>query len=380
MTEYTDKFIKGLRDNAGLDISDLSEFDFVGGSRNTDTWFKYFEQCCPGQQQPPYTNECVCGQNSLIKNYYLKHRTTDKIIIIGSECYTKFTDKGMHRECLSCGDIHRNTSDNLCNKCRIFNEEPLKKDKKILDYCIENNIINDKQIRVWNTFRCFASNNVIQLYNYEQLSEILDIKINYIKSNFANNTDIVNNYEGKCDMMNILCNLNYVFPSRILYEFLEEKFQKIYDLNKLKNCRFKLFEEKYNDERLFTLIPDIYDSNCFQFQYCSFNRGCINYIYNKKDNIFTCKKCNNEYYIRGCYNSEWRSNLNWLKDNNICLDCKKKTGGWRNQLQKFIVKVVIHKPLKIKLKCDKCDKKFKINILEKFPVPYYEIICNNCNN
>ena len=70
--------------------------------------------------------------------------------------------------------MKRNTSNNLCNKCRVINEEPFKKDKKILDYCIENNIINEKQKRVWDTFNCFVFKNEIRLYNYEQLSEILN--------------------------------------------------------------------------------------------------------------------------------------------------------------------------------------------------------------
>lgn len=376
MSEYTEKFIKGLRDNGGLEVGDLSDYDFAGGSSNT-TWNKYFKQCCPDQLPPPHTNKCVCGQNRLIKNYYLRHRITGRIIIIGSECYLQFSDKGMQRECGSCGDTHRNTSDNLCNKCRISNEEPLKKDKKILDYCKDNDIINNKQINIWNTFRCFVSDNVIQLYNYEQLDEILNIKINYIKHNFTN-LDIISAYEEKCDIINILCDLKYVVPSKILREFLEDKFQEIYDFSKFKNIKFNLFEEIYENERLFTLTPDIYDSNCFQFQLCSFNKPFINYIYIKKD-TYICKKCDNEHYIKNCYDRDLIFNLNWLKSNNICLDCMKKTGGWREKLQKYIVKIQIPKTRHMKLKCEKCKKKFKINILEKFPVPYYEITCDNCS-
>ena len=269
MNEYTEKFIKGLRDNAGLEVDDLLDYEFAGGHPNTGTWFDYYNQNCPNQPYPPLTNKCVCGQKSLKLNYYLRNRNTGKIIIIGSECYLQFSDKGMRRTCMSCGEIHRNTSNNLCNNCRILNEEPLKKDKKILDYCIENNIINEKQIRVWNTFNCFVFKNEIRLYNYEQLSEILNIKINYIKSNFSNNLDIVSNYEERCDIINILCDLNYVFPCRILREFLEDKFQEIYDLNKITNCKFKLIDVKYNEERLFTLLPIIYDDQCFNFQLLS---------------------------------------------------------------------------------------------------------------
>lgn len=58
--------------------------------------------------------QCVCGVNISV-NCYLRHISTGKIITIGTVCYDHMTKP--KRLCRVCGDIHRNKTHKICNKC-----------------------------------------------------------------------------------------------------------------------------------------------------------------------------------------------------------------------------------------------------------------------
>ena len=81
---------------------------------------------------------CVCN-TKIQQQCYIIQRDTKEVIIVGNCCIEKFQLKG--RTCGICHAIHRNTSDNYCNDCRIKNkaeekEKEIKKTQCIVEGCL----------------------------------------------------------------------------------------------------------------------------------------------------------------------------------------------------------------------------------------------------
>jgi hypothetical protein len=75
------------------------------------------------KKKPTENNECVCHthikRNCFLFNPNYRINGFKQIIIIGYCCCEKFTENGLNKKCINCGDFHKNRKDRLCSPCRV---------------------------------------------------------------------------------------------------------------------------------------------------------------------------------------------------------------------------------------------------------------------
>lgn len=78
------------------------------------------------------SNTCICSQN-ILDEYYIRNRKTDKVLVVGSECISKFGNDDMKESvavrkkikkydgtklpCFSCGSHTKKKENAFCKKC-----------------------------------------------------------------------------------------------------------------------------------------------------------------------------------------------------------------------------------------------------------------------
>ena len=112
--ELSKRFLEGLK-KYNLTKDEIQNYKYCGGdtsSADIAYWAKNFGD----RPKPPKTGNCACG-HEIVNNTYIRHKTEDIIIVLGSCCVKRFVhDSG--RTCEKCGDPHNNRKDNMCKKCR----------------------------------------------------------------------------------------------------------------------------------------------------------------------------------------------------------------------------------------------------------------------
>jgi hypothetical protein len=135
-----DKYLNKIRNNLdimGLSFEDFRKFKYAGGDKSSH--LKYFKILFGNQKLPEHEDECLCG-HTIQKNCFVVNENNEKLLVLGNCCIKRFLPKS-GRTCEKCGEPHRNSTCNLCNKCKIIHKR-IKKIilKKHLDYIIMDKI------------------------------------------------------------------------------------------------------------------------------------------------------------------------------------------------------------------------------------------------
>ena len=90
-----------------------------GGSSSMNDYTKLFKRD-PADREVVLDGHCCCGMEIKWPKY-VRNVHTMQIVEIGSCCIHRF---GIDRRCLTCNEVHRNTSsNNMCNTCRAVVRE-----------------------------------------------------------------------------------------------------------------------------------------------------------------------------------------------------------------------------------------------------------------
>lgn len=110
------RFINGFKEKYNMEPTCLSHYFKCGSlNENRRRMYKYEFNC----EIPEFTDHCVCGQpiknNLLAANEELNH-----IIIVGSCCWSHFSDNKCSKMCIRCNKIRVNirSKDLICKECR----------------------------------------------------------------------------------------------------------------------------------------------------------------------------------------------------------------------------------------------------------------------
>ena len=116
--ELYKKFITGIIE-LGLTEEEIKKWQYCGGDYSSHR--NYFELRFPKKKNPAHVQWCVC-RHPIVRNAYICNEAGDynSIIPIGSCCIKHFMKNGLRRTCETCGVIHRNSTSNKCNDCRIL--------------------------------------------------------------------------------------------------------------------------------------------------------------------------------------------------------------------------------------------------------------------
>ena len=96
----------------------LSNYIFCGGSKEKKDSDYFFEKNPLITVLPNNVNDCLCGHD-IKNNFYIQHKLTKEIFIVGSCCIKKWLPKeNQKKTCSECGERHRNRIVDLCNSCR----------------------------------------------------------------------------------------------------------------------------------------------------------------------------------------------------------------------------------------------------------------------
>jgi len=146
----TQAFKNGLL-KIGHTFEDIKTWQYCG--QNSCPIFKKF---FPGQDRPKFKQECVCGNELIVNNGYIRKdknatipsEDTGVFLIVGVCCVRHFYG-GLFRICDSCGLKHKSryeTEGNTCCRCRKKEDKLIKIAKK------QNKQIFDGVIRevLWN--------------------------------------------------------------------------------------------------------------------------------------------------------------------------------------------------------------------------------------
>ena len=118
----------------GYKKTDFYKFKYIGSSKKgiiSDCW-RHLECKVPKQQ-----DFCLCTKE-IRENCYIYNQETGEILSIGNHCIKRFIGENpTGNRCDKCGDRHRNTKNNYCNKCRVTIEQ--EKKQKILT------LLNERQ-------------------------------------------------------------------------------------------------------------------------------------------------------------------------------------------------------------------------------------------
>jgi hypothetical protein len=130
---FTQRFIEGLKEY-NLTMEDMKDFVYSGGDR--DAHYKYYELLYNTNKLHPHKDHCICG-HFIKRNCYISKG--NQILTLGICCIKRFIPKEKQgRTCECCGCSHRNTKNNLCNKCREYIEKSIRHlNNKIVHICVE---------------------------------------------------------------------------------------------------------------------------------------------------------------------------------------------------------------------------------------------------
>lgn len=120
MTEFSERFKKGLLENG---ITNIKDYYYCGGTENEGQsmrHYNYFITNFGDKDFPSYKDKCICGQY-IKQNCYISKKINNKcvyntIIVLGNCCIKRFEIDG--RTCENCGDKHLNRKTNYCNACK----------------------------------------------------------------------------------------------------------------------------------------------------------------------------------------------------------------------------------------------------------------------
>lgn len=134
--ELSKRFINGLKEY-DIDIEDVkNNFKYCGGRNGEARHKNYWLLSCPNDDLPELVNKCVCNQD-IVENCYITDG--ERILILGNCCIKRFCDT-CNRTCESCGETHRNSKQNRCNKCKIIEKKTTKTTKKLCEKCGANHL------------------------------------------------------------------------------------------------------------------------------------------------------------------------------------------------------------------------------------------------
>ena len=120
--DLNERFIKGLKQyNLSIDEINKSGWKYCGGDSDAGgPAVNYFRLIFGDHPDKVYEggkeDYCVCG-HPIVKNFNICDGNEEEILVLGSECITKFVDK-KGRTCSLCGNSHKNRIVNRCNDCR----------------------------------------------------------------------------------------------------------------------------------------------------------------------------------------------------------------------------------------------------------------------
>lgn len=116
--EMSKRFVEGLK-NYDLTKEEIQDWYYVGGGHTNNPYRnmilnqKYLRYY-PKAKIPPLTDECVCGhriqENAFISN-------GKQLLILGSCCVKRFTEKGTKQVCKGCKQLWKGKSV-YCKKCK----------------------------------------------------------------------------------------------------------------------------------------------------------------------------------------------------------------------------------------------------------------------
>lgn len=114
---HEQKFLEGLLRACG--DADLANYEYYGG--DTGSRLRYLELKLSERDDaeltiPRHACHCACGHD-IIENCYLRHKPSDRLVVVGSCCVKQFIPGGLARQCSTCGSAHRNRNRDLCNAC-----------------------------------------------------------------------------------------------------------------------------------------------------------------------------------------------------------------------------------------------------------------------
>lgn len=119
----------------GLRIEDL---EYVGGDKDvtSESVFRKrarFQLMRTGikLKRPQFKKTCLCGHDILHNMYIRDFRSMGQPFVVGSHCVRRF-DNRKTRFCYNCSRPHKNTSTDLCSRCRTEQKSIRKKFKRIV--------------------------------------------------------------------------------------------------------------------------------------------------------------------------------------------------------------------------------------------------------
>ncbi len=108
-----------LKDNLSGGLSDdICNFIYYGG--DYDRHLNYFNniKAITKEITPAHSSKCACGHD-ISRNGYVKHKTNNKIFVVGSCCINRFMSANQKsRKCVFCNSNHKNYKNSICNDCR----------------------------------------------------------------------------------------------------------------------------------------------------------------------------------------------------------------------------------------------------------------------
>ena len=118
MIDDDDNDVNGIHVN----VKDL--WKYAGG--NTGSHLNFYNGLIPKPPMPEHQDKCLCGTD-ILRQRFIQHKITGKLIVVGSECITDFISK-MRKTCqyringVVCGKEHKTLKYMICKEC-----EPLAK-------------------------------------------------------------------------------------------------------------------------------------------------------------------------------------------------------------------------------------------------------------
>lgn len=141
------KFRDGLALCTGGDRN-INNYFYIGADTTVDDTHskRLIEKLGTSVVLPEHKAACVCG-HAIERNYYVKHCPSQQLIVVGSDCITKFMSHGTKRVCAECRFPTRNRNQPLCNDClnkkAVLAQELARKNKEDEDEC--ENILRRKR-------------------------------------------------------------------------------------------------------------------------------------------------------------------------------------------------------------------------------------------
>lgn len=138
------RLYEGLREEYGITEDDLKHFVYWGGDWDGSCIFdetgevynksfsqhaRYYRFVLGQTEIIPKKNHCPCGM-LIQRNCYIKDKTRDLIIVIGSCCIKKFLPNGLKRRCEVCNEPHKRSTKNICVNCEKKQIEHIQEQKR----------------------------------------------------------------------------------------------------------------------------------------------------------------------------------------------------------------------------------------------------------